>query len=95
MWIWICDRGFAVACAGWRTVRACLSAPFIHSSISPRTAQLKETTKQASISTASLGRYDRVVRGEKMADRKLPGKKKALPPLASKVRDVCGYRFRA
>ncbi|KAK2080320.1 hypothetical protein QBZ16_000173 [Prototheca wickerhamii] len=45
---------------------------------------LKETTKQASISTASLGRYDRVVRGEKMADRKLPGKKKALPPLASK-----------
>lgn len=61
--------------------------------------QLKSATKQAAVSTASLGRHDRVVKGEKASDRKLPGKKKNLPPVAQKVRClrvcVCGSRPQA
>ncbi|KAL6769428.1 hypothetical protein ACKKBG_A30970 [Auxenochlorella protothecoides x Auxenochlorella symbiontica] len=46
--------------------------------------ELKAATRQAAISTASLGRHDRVVAGENVADRKLPGKRKKLPPVANK-----------
>lgn len=59
---------------------------------SPSPSQLKAATRQAAISTASLGRHDRVVAGENVADRKLPGKRKKLPPVANKVGLMMGGR---
>lgn len=48
-------------------------------------AQLKSATKQAAVSTASMGKFDRMARGEQPEDRQARGKKQKFAPVADKV----------
>jgi regulator of ribosome biosynthesis len=48
--------------------------------------ELKSATLQAAVSTASMGKFDRLARGEKPEDRQPRGKKRKFAPVADKVR---------
>ncbi|KAI3432831.1 hypothetical protein D9Q98_010415 [Chlorella vulgaris] len=46
--------------------------------------ELKSATKQAAVSTASMGKFDRMARGEKPEDRQVRGKQQKFAPVADK-----------
>lgn len=49
--------------------------------------ELKNASRQAAVSTASMGKFDRMARGESAADRQSArGKKRKFLPTADKVR---------
>ncbi len=52
--------------------------------------QLKAATQQAAVSTASMGKFDRLAKGEKPEDRQPRGKKRKFMSVADKVRDMGG-----
>lgn len=61
---------------------ACFPAPCAP----PRPAlQLKSATRQAAASTASMGKFDRLAKGEKAEDRQPRGKKRKFLSVADKV----------
>lgn len=56
--------------------------------------QLKSATRQAAVSTASMGKFDRLARGEKPEDRQPLGKKRKFAPVADKVGSRAGMDWR-
>lgn len=58
----------------------------------PRPAlQLKAATQQAAVSTASMGKFDRLAKGEKAEDRQPRGKKRKFMSVADKVGCAPGW----
>lgn len=99
------DRVWALCISGCRRCQLLLAwaAQSSHSGLQllthnpalPRLApnhpvQLKQSTRQAGVSTASMGKFDRMVEGEKAEDRRAPAaKRRKFMPVADKVPQCC------
>ncbi len=58
----------------------------IQTPVGSSAVQLKATTRQVGVSTASMGKFDRMVEGERAEDRKAPAaKRRKFLPVVDKV----------
>lgn len=90
---WRVEGGGGCACAA----NTAISPAHLVTGLSPVSLwvlciQLKSATRQAAVSTASMGKFDRLARGEKPEDRQQRGKKRKFAPVADKVRSSGRWR---